>query len=161
MQGYRHGAYSEVYPASVQVQGGASPSPSPSPPPPEERAVTVTPVEGTLTKYDKRVDELQQDITINGKAISGTLKYATGITAFPENEQNGHFLVLALEADEGTIKTKILNGAHDEEITVDDGFCMYRITDKDQQQIQVRCDGVENGRTDVYTLDGLTCQGAP
>lgn len=115
-------------------------------------------MKGESEVYTHRASDFQSNILVKNEAISGTLKSVEGITEFPEGEQDGHFLALALTAKEGTtIKTKVINGVHDE-VTVEDGFCLYRITDKDNQKIQVNYEGEGVKLTSVYDLSGLVME---
>lgn len=92
--------------------------------------------------------------------ITGTSKHVSSYPGFSgsEEEQEGNFLALSLKANEGvTISTELLNGTHGA-VEVTDGFCVYRITDKDQQSMKVtfETDGAKIVKT--YGLSGLDCQ---
>ena len=111
--------------------------------------------------YTKTAGDFQSDIVIKRDKITGTLKHQTDFPEFPEEEKDGYFLALALSAAEGVkITTKVINGVHDEEITVDDGFCVYRITDTDRQKVKVSF--TKDGETvnKIYTLKYLILKGA-
>lgn len=41
-------------------------------------------------------------------------------------------------------------------VTVDDGFCVYSITDKDQQKIYVKATKNSGFTEKIYSLTGLT-----
>lgn len=115
----------------------------------------VKAVDGGAATYDKTAADLQMNIAVKRDKITGTLKSVKGFKAFPADEQDGHFLALTLAAEEGvTIKTQLLNGKNGE-ITVDDGFCVYRITDKDKQKIKVTYTKGTETVVKIYTLKEL------
>lgn len=160
MSKFNHGVYGVIGTATLAT-APETPEPSPPepiPPEPEKLEVTVQALGDDEQRYGKRVGDLQENIQIQDAAITGTLKYATGVAAFDVGEQDGNFLVLGLTAKPGvTIKTKVVGGTHGETL-VDDGFCMYRITNKDEQRIEVRTEGDGEGVTHTYDLSGLTTQ---
>ena len=104
--------------------------------------------------------ELQSNIVIDDKfeTIAGVLHKKDDFVAFnpsaPE-EQSGHYLVLTLTPlEEATIKTKIIGGTKPE-VTVDDGFCVYRITDSEKQMIEVSTDKAGDVKKKTYDLRRL------
>lgn len=112
---------------------------------------------GTAT-YDKTAGDLQSNIAVKRDKITGTLKHVEGFEAFGDGENDGNFLALELKADEGVeIKTILLNGTHGE-VTVDDGFCVYRITDKEKQKIKITYAKGTETVTKVYTLKELNLE---
>lgn len=92
------------------------------------------------------------------EAIAGVLHKKEDFYAFnPSNptEQSGHYLVLKLiPLEEATIKTKVIGGTTPE-VTVNDGFCVYRITDERKQKIQISTTKAEETKTKVYDLSKL------
>ena len=106
------------------------------------------------------MSDLQEDIEIEGTAITGTLKYVTGYTGFSgdESEQSGNYLALHFDAPEAaTIKVKL-----NIEATLDtDRICIFRVADKDEQVIEATLT-MPDGQTvhKVYDLSGLTCETA-
>ena len=121
-------------------------------------SLTVKPVDGGTNKYGKDISDLQDGITIEGDEISGTLKYTKDfVKAFGEDEKDGNFLALEISSDNGeTITTEVVNGTHGP-VTVDDGFCIYRITDKDTQKIKITVSKGDQSKVVQYGLTGLTC----
>ena len=108
--------------------------------------------------YDKTAKDLQSNIVIGENEITGTLKHVTGYSAFDASEQDGNFLALSMTADEDVeIKTELVNGVHGE-VTVDDGFCVYRITDKSQQSVKITFTKGKDIVTKIYSLTGLDCK---
>ena len=124
-------------------------------------SLTVKPVDGGTNKYGKDISDLQDGITIEGDEISGTLKYTKDfVKAFGEDEKDGNFLALEISSDNGeTITTEVVNGTHGP-VTVDDGFCIYRITDKDTQKIKITVSKGDQSKVVQYGLTGLTCDEA-
>lgn len=115
-------------------------------------------MDGGTAVYDKTANDLQSSIVIGEDAITGTLNRVTDYSAFGADEQDGNFLALSLSANEDVeIKTELVNGVHGE-VTVDDGFCVYRITDKTQQSIKVIFTKGQDIVTKTYSLTGLDCK---
>ena len=114
--------------------------------------------------YEFEVDRLQSDITVNENEITGTLKHVTEFTGFNPNkpaEQEGNFLALSLTANDGvTITTQLEGGTGKKPVTVTDGFCVYRITNKDTQKVKVTFTKGDAEEIKVYGLSGLTCDEA-
>lgn len=119
--------------------------------------LSVEAVNGETRCYGKTASELQDNIVISEDVISGTLNEIAGYTAFEGSEQDGHFLALAFTFDEGTtLKTKIIGGKHGEVDVTQDKYCVYRITDKDTQQIQLSAEKDGKSETKAYRLTGLS-----
>ncbi len=107
------------------------------------------------------VTDLQDDVTIDGTSISGTLKYiSTGWDpgTWSAAESTGNYIALHFEVPdvEGvTITVTVTNP-----VTLDaDGIVVLRIADKDTQTITVVAskEGYDSV-TKVYTLTGLTLE---
>ena len=64
------------------------------------------------TLFGKSVSELQTNVSVSGKNITGTLNYVTGYTGFSSNpeEQEGHFLALDLSDNDFTGLTSVMVG---------------------------------------------------
>lgn len=122
--------------------------------------VTVTAAGESETKYNVQVSELQENIVITDKAITGTLKYKENYEGFSSDPkmQEGNFLALDFSAtNEGTIKTQIIGGVSGPK-EVDDGYCVYRITDPKTQKISVVVSKEDYSETKTYDLSGLICK---
>ena len=123
-------------------------------------SLTVKAVDGGTNKYGKQVSELQTGITIDDDSISGTLNNVIGFTGFnasDESEQSGHYLALEVEIpDEATVTTQLINGKNGPVDMTEDGFCVYRITDNDNQQIKFTVTKGSDSTEKVYDLSGLT-----
>ena len=111
--------------------------------------------------FGKTVSDLQSGITIGADSITGTLKYVSDYTGFSGDTalQSGNYLVLhsASSVDGAVITVKVTNP-----VTLDaDGIAVLRIADKDTQTVTITAnkEGYES-TTKVYTLSGLTCEGA-
>ena len=75
--------------------------------------LAVNPVDSSETVLGKSVGDLQEDVEINGNEIVGTLPYVNGYTQFSgaEEEQEGNYLVLKAESDDGaTITAELVGG---------------------------------------------------
>ena len=134
---------------------------------PETPVVTTSVPEGSKTYYGKRADELQSDVTVKDTEITGTLKYAEGVQIMLHEPkyQEGNFLVLDFNAEpeETEIEVELQGG---EPINpglnkVDDGYCVFRITDKDTQKIHVVGTNGSKKFDKVYSLTNLTVEPKP
>lgn len=115
----------------------------------------------SYTRY-KSVKDIQENIEIVGDKITGTLKHIADFTPpFAEKDKKGYFISLDLDAAQGVkIKTKIYKPESEQQkelVEVNDGFCVYKVSDKDTQKILVVFEG-ENGQkwSEEYDLSGLT-----
>ena len=90
--------------------------------------------------------------------IYGNLKNITDYVQFDPSapdKQSGHFLVLDLASEGGaTIQTKVIGGDSEDWVTVDDGFCVYRIKNT-QQKIAVKTTKTEQSTERTYDLSNL------
>lgn len=119
--------------------------------------LTVKPVDGGTEPYGKPVSELQSDVTIHGDEIHGTLHYVKEYSEFSSSpdQQEGNFLALSLAGDKGTtVKTEVIGGTAGER-TVDDGFCVYRLTNPAEQKIKVTVEKGEAKESVTYDLTNL------
>lgn len=111
----------------------------------------------------KVVADLQENISISDTAITGTLHYVEGYTGFSGDpaEQEGNYLAFHCstypEAD--SITVELVNGVVGHPVTLDsDGLIIIRITDKDEQYIEVvATKGGEKIKRTLY-LSGLTLE---
>ena len=121
-------------------------------------SITVDAGDSDTPYLGKNASELQSNIQISTRNhITGTLHKIDSFEGFdPVNleNQSGHYLVLKLASeDKATIKTKI--GDEGKEVQVDDGFCVYRIKDKNTQKIYVTAEKDNMSNTDTFDLSGL------
>ena len=133
----------------------------------EEPVVTTSVPEGSKTYYGKRADELQSRVTVKDTEITGTLKYAEGVQIMLHEPkyQEGNFLALdfSVKPESATIEVELQGG---EPINpglneVDDGYCVFRITDKDTQKIHVVGTNGSKKFDRVYSLTNLTVEPKP
>ena len=111
----------------------------------------------------KHATDLQENISISGTSITGTLKYVTGYTGFSGDvsEQSGNYLALhfAVAGVTGaTISVELVGGTADWPVILDsDGLIVVRITNKNTQYLKVVAG--KAGYVSVeraYDLSGLT-----
>lgn len=128
-------------------------------------SITVAPTASNASRRGVEASKLQSDIAIVGNSIKGTSKKISEDPGWEPDtwsleESTGNFLVLDLKASEGeTIKTKVQGGVHDEFVTVDDGFCIYRLTDTSSQKIVVQGEiGGKQSKNITYDLTKLTLE---
>lgn len=113
----------------------------------------------------KTVDDLQEDIQIGARSISGTLKYVDDYSSagYAGDEVSGNFMVLHCEVPEEedvTITVEVVGGAHGPQTLDADGLVIARIANKSSQTIKVVAskEGYESV-VKTYRLNGLTCEG--
>lgn len=131
---------------------------------PENPVVTTSVPEDSKTFYGKRADELQSNVVVGDTEITGTLKYAEGVQIMLHEPkyQEGNFLALdfSIKPEDATIEVELQGG---EPINpglnqVDDGFCLFRITDKDTQKIHVVGTNGTQKFDKVYSLSNLVVE---
>ena len=110
--------------------------------------------------YGITAKELQTDVTVGDGSISGALEHIEGYSGFSDvrDEQEGYYLALSIEGSEGADITTELVGGSKGEVKVTDGFCVYRITDKDTQRIRITAkkgDAAVEKEYDLTSLAGI------
>ena len=125
-------------------------------------SLSVEPGDGETQYYNKQGNELQEGVTIEGTKISGTLKKVTGYKLFGDDDEHteSHNLVLKLSSDDADkIETEMDGSTHMHGyVEVDDGFCVYRVDDKDTQKIRVKATKGNSNVVKEYDLSGLTLE---
>lgn len=121
-------------------------------------SLSVTPGDGETSYYEKTGNDLQSDVWVDGTTIRGVLNYVDDYSPVLGDTAK-HHLVLKLSATGAEkIETKMTGGPliMKDYVTVDDGWCVYSVTNKDIQKIYVKV--TKNGETleKVYDLIGLT-----
>ncbi len=118
-------------------------------------------MDGETECYGKVAEDLQEDIGFRlGTSIYGTLKYVTDYSQFNggTDEREGTYLALAFEIPEGmSVTTELVGGPHGQ-VTVEDEFFVYRITDPAAQTIEVVATKGDDQETIVYSLESLVCE---
>ncbi len=84
----------------------------------------------------KVIGDLQSNVAVGPRYVTGTLKYVTGYTGFSglEAEQSGHYLVLHADLGEVTGATVTIKGSHkagEKELDMTDGILIQRVPSKD------------------------------
>lgn len=116
------------------------------------------------TVFGKNVSDLQEDVTITGNQVTGTLHYVTEYTGFSGDPdlQEGNYLALSFAADPSTddIYVELVNALYSpgpQKLDADKDMCI-RITDKDKQYLIVTAyKGGEQSRRTIK-LDQLTLE---
>lgn len=116
--------------------------------------------EDLLGKY---ITDLQSNIVVSDGNVRGTLKYVTEYTGFSGDpaEQSGNYLALhfATVPDADSITVELINGSVGHPITLDsDGICIFRISDKDTQYIEVVATKDDMTITKTLYLQGLVLE---
>lgn len=127
-------------------------------------------MDGETDAYGKTGNDLQTNVKVSRTAVTGTLKYVTGYTGFNSAEpieQEGHYLALDfstdMDAQGATVTVELVGGTKGPvQLThPDDMFCVFRVTDKNTQNIRVKA--TKDGATSTRELDlsGLVLQDKP
>ena len=116
--------------------------------------------EDLLGKY---TTDLQSNIVVSDGNVRGTLKYVTEYTGFSGDpaEQSGNYLALhfATVPDADSITVELINGSVGHPVTLDsDGICIFRISDKDTQYIEVVATKDDRTITKTLYLQGLVLE---
>ena len=116
--------------------------------------------EDLLGKY---ITDLQSNIVVSDGNVRGTLKYVTEYTGFSGDpaEQSGNYLALhfATVPDADSITVELINGSVGHPVTLDsDGICIFRISDKDTQYIEVVATKDDRTITKTLYLQGLVLE---
>ncbi len=121
-------------------------------------SLSVEPGDGETLYYDKTGNELQSDIRIDGTSISGTLNSVDDYKTFSKDTSKHHLVLKLAAPDGGTIETKMTGGSTvmKNYVTVDDGYCVYSVTNKDAQKIYVKVTKSDKSVEKIYDLSGLT-----
>ena len=127
-------------------------------------------MDGETDAYGKTGNDLQTNVKVSRTAVTGTLKYVTGYTGFNSSEaieQEGNYLALDfstdMDAQGATVTVELVGGTKGPvQLThPDDMFCVFRITDKNTQNIRVKA--TKEGATSTRELDlsGLVLESKP
>lgn len=127
-------------------------------------------MDGETDAYGKTGNDLQTNVNVSRTAVTGTLKYVTGYTGFNSAEaieQEGNYLALDfstdMDAQGATVTVELVGGTKGPvQLThPDDMFCVFRVTNKDTQNIRVKA--TKDGATSTRELDlsGLVLESKP
>ena len=109
--------------------------------------------------FGKSVSDLQTNIVVGTKAITGTLQYLADYSSagYVGEEASGNYLVIHCESEGAdAVTVEVVGGVHGERTLDVDGIVICRIADT-SQKIRVKAykdDQVVNVQT--YDLSGLT-----
>lgn len=127
--------------------------------------LTVEPEADETVLWGHTVSDLQDDITVSGDSITGTLKYvSSGALAtdwgpgnfiavkFTDIDEDATSVLVGLEPSAGSGLAELINDP--------DGNAVMKVTDKDVQKLVVvqRCDGF--AAVQRFDLSGLTVESA-
>ena len=120
--------------------------------------------ETSLNLGEKTVQDLAENLSIEGDNVKGSLKYVENWTEFSKTDNSGNFLPLYFEEAKGqakgTIKVELKGtGAKlKKPVAVDekDGLIVFQIHDKDNT-LEITQDGKEKR---ILNLTGLTLNSA-
>ena len=107
-------------------------------------------------------DDLQSGVVVDGADIKGTLKYVTGYTGYSGDPtlQEGNFLALHIRSNDpsAVITAELVGGVSGPRTLDASGLCVFRITDKTTQSIEIVCTLGDTTVTKTYALDDLTLE---
>lgn len=109
----------------------------------------------------KTAADLQENVAISGREITGTLKLVTDYTGFSSatDEQSGNYLALHVtqEPEDATVTVELIGGKNGAvELDDDDGLIVLKIADTAKQSVKVTVTNGEDTATKTYSLKGLT-----
>ncbi len=115
--------------------------------------------------FGKTISDLQENITVSGTAISGTLKYVTGYTGFSSktDEQSGNYLAIHCTVPDttgATITVEVVGGTSGPSTLDADGIIVDKIANSNQKIRVVASKEGFASVTKTFTLTGLTLQSA-
>lgn len=121
-------------------------------------SLSVEAGDGETSYYEHTANEYQSGIEITDTEIKGTLNKLDGVVLFKGDTANHHLVLKLAATGADKLETKMTGGSTvmKNYVTVSDGFCVYSITNKDQQKIYVKA--TKNGESveKIYSLTGLT-----
>ena len=121
--------------------------------------ITVAPKTGSATIFNHTVSDLQEDVTMSGNKILGTLKYVT-TGDLPAYWGAGNFLAMDFGEYVG-VKVGLVPSAGTGMLPLDiDKDASFKITDPKTQKLVVQKTVGDKTNTQVYDLSGLVCEGA-
>ena len=124
-------------------------------------SLSVAPEGGEATVFGKTVSDLQSNVAVGDSEITGTLHYVTGYTQFSSEptEQEGNYLALKFEADEGATTTVEIVGGTKGAVTLDEDMnWVGLIKSNSTQSIKVVTTKDGQSTTKEYGLTGLTLE---
>ena len=118
--------------------------------------------DNTVDLWGKTASDLQENVAINGRAITGTLKYVDDFSsAYGPGEDSGNYIALKFESEDAdSISVEIINGTSGPVTLDEDGIWVGRIADKNSQTVKVVASKDGASVSKIYTLSGLTLQPA-
>ena len=106
----------------------------------------------------KTAADLQENVAISGREITGTL--VTDYTGFSSatDEQSGNYLALHVtqEPEDATVTVELIGGKNGAVELDDDGLIVLKIADTAKQSVKVTVTNGEDTATKTYSLKGLT-----
>lgn len=124
----------------------------------ENGGVTVAAMAAATELWGYTISQLQTEVAVSGKAISGTLNKITE-GSLADVWGAGYFIALTFAPNAEAVKTEVAilptQGAGWQELD-SDMACVFKVTDKATQKINVRAyDANGNTITEEYTLSDL------
>ena len=108
----------------------------------------------------KTAADLQENVVISGREITGTLKWVTDYAGFSSvtGEQSGNYLALHViqKPEDATVTVELIGGKKEAVELDDDGLIVLKIADTAKQSVKVTAINGEDTATKTYSLKGLT-----
>ena len=105
-------------------------------------SLTVTPDDGETSRYDREVKQLQTEVGVGSDYITGKLSYNKDYKMLSDPaKQEGYFISLKFDLNVTDTDGSDVSGDYEmyvgivghetKPVKVDDGYCVFRITDAD------------------------------
>lgn len=117
-------------------------------------------IDDSIDLFGKSASDLQENVSLDEDAITGTLKYVDDYTGFSSKveEQSGNYLALHVDTDsEDDVYVELVNGTKGPVKLDEDRIIILRIADKDVQEVEVTVGDL----VAVYSLSDLVIEPKP
>lgn len=129
-------------------------------------AATVASPKGTETWLGKTISSVQEDVVFADGAVTGTLAYISGWSAYSADPKynTGNFLCFKVSTteDSPTYSIRLNNNIDPTKtgkwVSDADGEFIIQVSDKDEQSLDVKVESGTKCASRHYELSGLTCE---
>lgn len=129
------------------------------------QAISLRAADSDGKMFDVDVSDLQDDISISGNNVSGTLKFLSGSNPITDHWGEGNFFAFQLSADDWTDYTSVKVGVDPSQgsglveiIDDPDKNGIVKIADKNVQKFMIVATDGKKTKKQVYDLSGLTIE---
>lgn len=120
-------------------------------------SLSVTPGDRETSYYTKTGSEIQSGVHIHDTSIFGTLNKLEDYKTFDQDTAQHHLVLKFSAKNADKLETKMTGGSlvMKDYVTVDDGFCVYSVTEPETQKVYVKATKNGNSVEEIYDLSGL------